>query len=294
MASVMPDFADQMKTPEPQADGNHYFRIMLRTSQRDSAQYHEQLITKVETTVDRHFPSAEDEAASQTTMTTGFFVLLSNLVSSLLADQMRTFLLACAFIAIVMLIAFGSPRLVVLALIPNILPIVGLLGMLGWLGIKMNMGAAMIAAVSMGLSIDGTIHYLSGYRHNKRVGMRTKQAIEKTQFRTGRALIYATMALVIGFGSLCVSEFIPTVFFGGLVGLSMLGGMLGNLIVLPVLLTLFDGGGVGKRTHGHKAKKDTSKKTGAPPASYRPDQSAAIAPHISKPKVSDSTDRAQA
>lgn len=294
MSSVMPGFAAQMKTSEPDEQGNHYFRIMLRTSQRDSAQYHDQLITRVEATVDNHFGSPEGESAKSNTMTTGFFVLLSNLVSSILADQLRTFLLACGFIAVVMLIAFGSPKLVVLALIPNILPIVGLLGMLGWLGIKMNMGAAMIAAVSLGLSIDGTIHYLSAYRHNKRSGMRTTQAIERTQFRTGRALIYATCALVIGFGSLCVSEFIPTVFFGGLVGLSMLGGMLGNLIVLPVLLTLFDGGGVGNRTFVRATKKESGNKKTHKAHGNAEDKSATLTPHIGKQSVSDSPDRAQA
>ncbi len=239
MARVMPGFASQMKTTHADAQGRHYFRIMLRTSQRKTAEQQAQLIHEVKAAVDTAFPPSLQQESPQT-MTTGFFVLLSNIVSSVLADQVRTFLAACLFIGIVILIAFGSLRMVIIALIPNILPILGLLGMLGWLGIKMNMGAAMIAAVSLGLSIDGTIHYLTAYRHFRQQGLAPSAAIGLVQFGTGRALIYATLALVIGFGSLCTSEFIPTVFFGGLVGLSMLGGMLGNLIVLPMLLTLLD------------------------------------------------------
>lgn len=250
MSKVMPGFAAQMKTTEPDKNGRHYFRIMLRTRQQKTAAQQADLIERVRDVVHTEFPPATEDAT--TTMTTGFFVLLSNIVNSVLADQLKTFIAACVFIGIVIFVAFGSLRLVFIALIPNILPIIGLLGMLGWLGIKLNMGAAMIAAVSMGLSIDGTIHYLTGYQHHRKAGHRVTRSIDRVQFRTGRALIYSTLALVIGFGSLCISEFIPTVFFGGLVGLSMLGGMLGNLIVLPVLLIMLDRGEVIRRSSSRK------------------------------------------
>ncbi len=236
MSQVMPGFASQMKTHHPDQHGQHYFRIMLRTSQQKSADEQQRLIAKVRDTVEEHFPQ-QPPAAS---LTTGLFVLLSNLVSSILDDQVRTFVVATIFIAVAILVAFGSPRLVLIALLPNILPILSLLGLLGWLGIPINMGVAMIAAVSIGLSIDGTIHYLNSYRHNRRFGHRVVSSIARVQQRIGRAVTYSTIALVAGFGSLCISEFIPTVYFGALVGLSMLGGLLGNLVILPVLLTLFD------------------------------------------------------
>jgi predicted RND superfamily exporter protein len=258
MASVMPGFAAQMRTTKPDSAGQHYLRIMLRTRQQNSAEDQTELIGKIRERVDHHFPVAEN-ADSPRPMTTGFFVLLSGLVDSVLADQNRTFLVACIFIALAMLVAFRSPVLAAAALVPNVLPIAGLLGTLGWLGIKLNMGAAMIAAVSLGLSIDGTIHYLTSYRHYRASGVGVAASIQRVQFRTGRAVIYATFALVIGFGSLVFSQFIPTAFFGGLVGLSMLGGLFGNLVVLPVLLTLFSGGKTdeqrthsGRRRHSHK------------------------------------------
>ncbi|MDG2012510.1 MAG: MMPL family transporter [Pirellulaceae bacterium] len=257
MVGVMPGFAAQMKTLTADDQGKHYFRIMLRTSQRQTAEEQAELIENVKSIVSESFPQGDDLENPQT-MTTGFFVLLSDVVNSVIADQVKTFFAACLFIGIVMLLAFGSLRLVLIALIPNVLPILGLLGLLGWLGIRMNMGAAMIAAVSLGLSIDGTIHYLTGYRANKRHGMRTAKAIDRVQFRTGRALIYATFALVIGFGSLCISEFIPTVFFGGLVGLSMLGGMLGNLVVLPTLLILLDSGSEKRKAGDRASRSDQS------------------------------------
>ncbi len=237
MAEFMPGFAAQMKTTEPADDGHHYFRIMLRTSQQKSADQQAELIDYVERTVAKHFPDQPNQGKS---MTSGFFVLLSNLINSVLQDQTRTFVAATLFIAIAIFFAFGSVKLVLIGLLPNILPIVGLLGTLGWLGININLGTAMIAAVSIGLSIDGTIHYLNAYRQNRKSGFSTFGSIRRVQKRIGRAVIYATIALVVGFGSLCTSEFIPTVFFGSLVGLSMLGGLFGNLVLLPVLLTIFD------------------------------------------------------
>jgi uncharacterized protein len=244
MAGVMPVFASQMMTSGTDLYGDHYFRIMLRTRQQRSASDQNRLIDNVRAIVEAAFPNENTNGRNQrpASMTTGFFVLLSSLVDSVLADSNRTFLGSCLLVALVMLIAFRSPRLVLIAMIPNIIPIAGLMGALGWMNIRLNMGAAMIAAVSIGLSIDGTIHYLTSWGHDREHGIRSAESIKRVQFRTGRAVVYATIALVIGFGSLCLSEFIPTVFFGGLVGLSMLAGMVGNLLILPGLLTLFASG----------------------------------------------------
>lgn len=250
MASVMPVFASQMMTARADLYGDYYFRIMLRTRQQRSAADQNQLIDNVQKIVEAEFPNGDsnEDNHKPASMTTGFFVLLSSLVDSVLADANKTFLGSCILVALVMLMAFRSPRLVLISMIPNIIPIAGLMGALGWLNIRLNMGAAMIAAVSIGLSIDGTIHYLTSWRNDRAHGIRPSESIKRVQFRTGRAVVYATVSLVIGFGSLCLSEFIPTVFFGGLVGLSMLAGMVGNLLILPGLLTLFEGG----HGSGHK------------------------------------------
>ena len=122
---------------------------------------------------------------------------------------------------------------------PNALPIVVVLGTLGWLDLKLNLGAAMIAAVSMGLSVDSSIHYLLAIERRRRDGMSYGASLHATQQDVGRAVVFSTLALVVGFLVLCRSEFMPTVYFGLLVSLAMLGGLLGNLILLPLLLRLF-------------------------------------------------------
>jgi len=111
-------------------------------------------------------------------------------------------------------------------------------GLMGWAGLKINMGAAMIAAVSMGLSIDSSIHYITAFRRARHAGRSVHEAFLVVHQSVGRAVVFSTLALVVGFMALCSSQFVPTIYFGVLVSLSMLGGLAGNLVVLPLLLKL--------------------------------------------------------
>jgi predicted RND superfamily exporter protein len=111
---------------------------------------------------------------------------------------------------------------------------------MGWAGERINMGTAMIAAVSMGLSVDSSIHYITAFR--RRLGMgSTTAALEVAHQTAGRAMIFSTLALAIGFLARTTSGFMPTVSFGWLSCLTLLGGLVGNLVVLPVLLALLAG-----------------------------------------------------
>ncbi len=209
-------------------------RVLLRSKERLPARAKLELIAAVEQQTKAAFGDLEHgEFQAEVT---GFYVLLANLIHSLLRDQWLCFAIATSGIVLMMTIAFRSWKLALVALVPNLLPIFLLLGLMGHLEIRMNMGAAMIAAVSIGLSVDSSIHYGISFLRARRAGAGRRQALEAAQQTVGRALVFATLALVLGFSSLCTSQFIPTVYFGGLVSLAMLGGLAGNLIVLPLLI----------------------------------------------------------
>ena len=104
---------------------------------------------------------------------TGFFVLLTRLIESMLGDQWLTFILSTGGIFLMMLIAFRSIPVAVITLIPNALPIMVVTGLLGWSGLKINMGGAMIAAVSMGLAVDSSAHYITAFRSFRAKGNRS-------------------------------------------------------------------------------------------------------------------------
>jgi predicted RND superfamily exporter protein len=101
------------------------------------------------------------------------------------------------------------------------------------------MGTAMIAAVTLGLSIDSSIHYILRFQNGLRRGLDADAALEEVQQSVGKSLVFSTLALAVGFAVLATSRFIPTVYFGALVTLAMLGGLVGNLFVLPLLIQAF-------------------------------------------------------
>jgi hypothetical protein len=234
MRSYMPESFQTLHARDP-ATGDYVYRVLLRSQERQPAEQKKQLIAEVERIAAEEFPPTDDAPGAQVT---GFFVLLTNLIDSLLRDQWITFAAATAGMWCVMLVVFKSPVLATLGLVPNVLPVFLMMGVLGWLGIALNMGAAVIAAFSMGLSVDSTVHYIVDFQRAQRRGWSFRESLDAAQQSAGRAAFFATLALVVGFSALCTSEFVPTIYFGALTSLTMLFGLAGNLLLLPLLLRI--------------------------------------------------------
>ena len=223
---------------QPEFASSHYnpaagrMRIMLRARERQPAESKESLIRRVEELAQNAFPAGTADRARAT----GLFVLLTFIVESLLGDQWACFAWGAAGIIIMMTIAYRSVRIGLLSLVPNLLPIVLVVGTMGWLDLPINIGTAMISSVSMGLTVDASIFYISSFRRMQAQGMNFSQALHATQHEIGRALIYSNFALILGFLVLTMSHFIPLVYFGLLVSVAMLGGLAGNLVLLPLLM----------------------------------------------------------
>jgi uncharacterized protein len=248
MRAAMPSFFDSLITPKKERN-LRTLRIMLRSSERMTVTQKLRLIGMVESCCQHttqspqwqeHFPIQQDQLRLHPPVVTGYYVLLSNLVQSVVADQWICFAIATAAILLALRVAIGSWKLSLIALVPNTLPALGAIAALGILGIKMNLGAAMIAAVSIGLSVDSSLHYLIEYQRGRNSGLSTRSALEQSQRSVGMPVVVSTVALVIGFASLAISEFIPTVVFGTLASITMAVGMVGNLWWLPVLINLVD------------------------------------------------------
>jgi uncharacterized protein len=230
MRSDMPEFIGTLYNVDPET-GRAWIHVLLRAPEQLGAEEKTALIREVESIARKRFEGAE---------ATGYYVLLANLIESLLADQWLTFGVSAGIVAAMMAVAFRSVPLAVVTMIPNTVPVFVLFGAMGWLGLPVNMGAAMIAAVSVGLSVDGSIHYIMLYQRLRRGGADVDAALARAQNSVGRAATYATLALMVGFGTLMASDFVPTIFFGVLVSLSMIGGLIGNLLVLPILIRVVD------------------------------------------------------
>ncbi|NQV24797.1 MAG: MMPL family transporter [Rhodopirellula sp.] len=225
-------------------------RIALRGLERQASEDKVELIAKVGGIASEtlnmpprqsdRLSSTDSVIAAQPVETTGMFVLLTFLIESLLRDQLVSFVIAAVGIGSMMAVAFRSLTIGLIALVPNMFPIVLVLGTMGWIGVPINIASAMIASVSMGLTVDNSVHYLSAYRRIRRAGVSVHEAIEKTQTQVGRSLVFANIALVAGLSVLTMSHFIPLVYFGILVSVAMLGGLAGNLFLLPLMLGRVD------------------------------------------------------
>lgn len=235
-------------------------RIMLRGLERQKSEEKQVLIAEVDRIARQvldasplsssHSPdmtvqvqpnsSEGSRAEPRPVETTGMFVLLTFLIESLLRDQVISFVIAAVGIGTMMAVAFRSLKIGLIALVPNVFPIVLVLGTMGWIGVPVNIASAMIASVSMGLTVDNSVHYLSAYRRFRRAGASIHESIENTQTQVGRSLVFANIALIAGLSVLTMSQFIPLIYFGILVSVAMLGGLAGNLFLLPLMLSWID------------------------------------------------------
>lgn len=262
MRQVMGSFFDTLLSgwaPDSEKGKQRYLRIMLRSRERSGANQKDQLITKVNSIVAQHVAdpawqrffgpdktpvstnNPSDLSKSSTIgrtpfLVSGYYVLLTRLVENVVADQWVSFLCATLGIGIAMAIALRSAKLAMIAILPSALPNMVVLGTLGWNDIHVNLGAAMIAAVSMGLGVDSSLHYLYRYRCERMTGKSSIDALRVAQSETGLAVLMATLALVLGFGTMAFSNFLPTFAFGTLAAWTMLGGLVGNLCLLPAIL----------------------------------------------------------
>ena len=214
-------------------------RVVLRALEREQAGQKRELIERVEEITREEFPDVP--AGQRPVEATGLYVLLTFLIESLLRDQVVSFVLAAIGITVMMALAFRNPWIGLVGLVPNLFPIVLVIGAMGWMGLPVNIATAMIASVSLGLTVDSSIHYISGFRRARAAGDDVATALERTHAGVGRAVVLANLALVVGFSVLTLSHFIPLVYFGILVSVAMLGGLAGNLVLLPVLLAWGEG-----------------------------------------------------
>jgi uncharacterized protein len=252
---------DLIKIFQPEFESSLYnpqagrMRFVLRAKERQASEAKLSLIDAV---------GREAKGAFKEAKTTGIYVLLTFLIESLLRDQVVSFVLTVIMVLIIMVLAYHSFRIGLVSLVPNIFPILLVIGAMGWINLPINVGTAMIAAVSMGLTIDASIFYLYGYRRSRAAGFSVRDSLVQTHQGFGRALVFGTLALVVGFSVLGFSRFIPLVYFGVLVSLAMLGGLVGNLLLLPLLLPLVDKDGPTTAAQAAPASVSKEQRTGEP------------------------------
>lgn len=168
---------------------------------------------------------------------TGLSYLMTKTTESIIVTQWNTFLWSVLGILLMLTIALRGPVLAALALLPTLLAVGLVLGLMGWLGIKLDMATALVASVALGLSVDDTFHCLLQF-HRERATHSFDQSLFDSYAVTGPGVLLSSLAVAVGFAALWLSEFAPFANFGTMVGIATAGSTLGNLILLPACLTL--------------------------------------------------------
>ncbi len=168
----------------------------------------------------------------------GTLVLYNNMLQSLYTSQIATMGFATLFLMGTFVVVFRSLRVAFIAIFPNLLAISCVLGVMGWLGIPLDMMTITIAAIGVGLADDDTIHYIHRFKHEVQAQGSYRVALHRSHDSIGHAIYYTTVTLVIGFSILSLSNFIPTVYFGLLTVLAITTALLASLTLLPQLLVV--------------------------------------------------------
>ncbi len=166
----------------------------------------------------------------------GLLVLYNNMLSSLFSSQIKSLGFVLLAIFVMFIILFRSIKLSLIAIIPNIFASTFILGLIGIFKIPLDIMTITIAAISIGIAVDNTIHYLYRFKINISDKLDYMKAIENSHLSAGKAVLTTSIAISLGFLILCFSNFVPTIIFGLFTSLAMIFAMIGVLITLPSIL----------------------------------------------------------
>ena len=170
---------------------------------------------------------------------TGAVALQHDWVRDVQATQLRSFPIAFALVFVLVSVFLRSWKLGLAAMVPTLLPVVVVLGTMGWVGMSLDVARAMIAAVVIGIGVDDAVHVLRQYQLRREAGQNSHEAMRGALQHSGRAVVITSFALSLGFLTLMMSAWQTVASFGFFVALSILGALAATLFVLPALIFAF-------------------------------------------------------
>ena len=168
----------------------------------------------------------------------GVLILFNNLLQSLFKSQILTLGLVMIGIFIMFVILFRNIKLSLIGVVPNFIAAFFILGLIGLLKIPLDMMTITIAAITIGIAVDNSIHYIYRFKEEFYNSKNYNKTIELCHLTVGKAILNTSITIVFGFSILVLSKFIPTIYFGIFTGIAMLLAMISVLTLLPSLILL--------------------------------------------------------
>ena len=166
-------------------------------------------------------------------------MLYNNMLQSLFSSQIGTLGIVFLVITVMFIFLFRSVYLALIGIIPNLLAASVVLGTMGLMKVPLDIMTITVAAISVGMAVDNTIHYIHRFKIEFSKTSSYEQSMKNSHNTIGRAMFYTSSTIIIGFLVLISSNFNPTVYFGLFVSLAMFMALLGALTLLPQLLITF-------------------------------------------------------
>ena len=213
---------------------NEQARVTVRVKETSRDLRRDQFLTDLHSHLINEMGFAEEQIQF-----TGMLVLYNNVLQSLFRSQILTLGAVFGAILIMFLLLFRSVSLALIALTPNVLAAGLVLGVMGLLGIPLDIMTITIAAIVVGIGVDDCIHYVHRYMREFAVDRNYRAAMHRCHSSIGRAMYYTTLTVVIGFCTLTLSNFNPSIYFGLLTVLAMIAAVLGALLLLPQMIIMF-------------------------------------------------------
>lgn len=206
-------------------------RISLRTHQMKEEE-RKKLIERINEYTDKNFSQFKVDI-------TGFDSLVHKVTERITLTQIQSFGLALLVILLLMFLLFGFKG-GLLSIVPNVFPIVFVLGLMGYAGFNLNIATAIIASIAIGIVVDDTIHYFTHFKHEFKECGERRTAMRKALQKVGPALCFTSIILALGFLIFLLSETSILLDFGILASLTVIMALLGDLFVGPILLVKFN------------------------------------------------------
>ena len=170
---------------------------------------------------------------------TGSPVLLDKITYYLIDNLIEGLLVAFLVIALISIYLLKSWKMIIISIIPNLISIIVIAGIMGFLGIFLKADTAVVFAISFGIAVDNTIHFMSRLKIELSKSLPLIEALRNTYLKTGKTLITATIVIMAGFSSLLFSSFNAIFYIGFLISAGLLTALILNLTVLPILILMF-------------------------------------------------------
>ena len=213
-------------------------RLTIKVITKGSSEY-ETFTDEINGWIDESFAVYKLQNPQLKTSVTGSIPLMMTMMAFISEAQLRSYVLVVFVIAVLLLLIFGSVKFGVIAIIPNIFPIVVLMGVTGWAGIALDIDTLLVMPLAIGIAVDDSIHFLTHYRTELLNGKSSKAAIKSSLEKVGQAMIYTSIVLSLGFLVFLLSIHQGLSNFGVLAAIAMFSALLADLLLLPAMIYTF-------------------------------------------------------